>query len=104
MDFDGEHAFVKIRYKLPDAGSSKLLTRAVAVADSFETVVAAPRDVRVAVAFAAFGDLLRGDLYTGDYGDVVALARAARGEDPFGYRNEFVRLVMLAETIAATKH
>ena len=101
--FDGELAFLKIRYKLPDAESSKLITRSVTVADTFETVDATPRDVRFAAAVAAFGELLGGGRYTGDYGyeDVVALAQGARGEDPFGYRNEFVRLVRLAQSIAA---
>ena len=101
--FDGELAFLKIRYKLPDAESSTLLTRPVTTADAFETVDAAPHDVRFATAVAAFGELLRGGRYTGDYGygDVVGVAQGARGEDPFGYRNEFVRLVRLAESIAA---
>ena len=101
--FDGELAFLKIRYKLPGAESSKLITRPVTAADAFGAVDAAPRDVRFAAAVAAFGELLRGGRYTGDYGygDAVALAQGARGEDPFGYRNEFVRLVRLAESLAA---
>ena len=72
-------------------------------ADAFETVDAAPRDVRFDAAVAAFGELLRGGRYTGEYGyvDVVALAQASRGEDPLGYRNEFVRLVRLAESLMA---
>ena len=104
-EFDGEYAFVKIRYKLPGAGSSTLITRAVTVADAFDSVDAAPRDVRFAAAVAAFGQLLRGGRYTGDYGydDVVALAQGARGEDPFGYRSEFVRLVRLAESIESLR-
>ena len=104
-DFDGEYAFVKIRYKLPGVGSSTLITRAVTASDAFNSVDAAPRDVRFAAAVAAFGQLLRGGRYTGDYGydDVVALAQGARGEDPFGYRNEFVRLVRLAESIEALR-
>ena len=101
--FDGELAFLKIRYKLPGAESSTLITRPVVAADAFGTADAAPRDVRFAAAVAAFGELLRGGRYTGDYGygDLIALAQGARGEDPFGYRNEFLRLVRLAESIAA---
>ena len=62
----------------------------------------APRDVRFSAAVAAFGQLLRGGRYTGDsgYDDVIALAQDARGDDPFGYRNEFVGLVRLAQSVS----
>ena len=101
-DFEGEYAFVKIRYKRPGAETSSLITRAVSAADAFASTASAPRDVRFAAAGAAFGELLRGGRYSGDYGyrDVIALAQGARGEDLLGYRNEFVRLVRLAESIA----
>ena len=100
-ELDGEFAFLKLRYKLPDTETSTLMTRAVTVADAFASVDAAPRDVRFAAAVVAFGELLRGGRHIGDYshGDVVALAQGARGDDPFGYRNEFVRLVRLARSI-----
>ena len=98
-----ELAFIKIRYKRPDADSSILITRAVTSADTFETVEAAPREARFAAAVAGFGQLLRGGRHTGDYGydDVVTLARGARGDDPFGYRAEFINLVRLAKSAAA---
>ena len=99
-DFDGELAFVKIRYKLPDADTSTLITRPVTLADGHESVAAAPPDARFAAAVAGFGQLLRGGRYTGGYGygDVIALAQGARGEDPFGYRAEFIDLVRLARS------
>ena len=58
--------------------------------------------MRFAAAVAGFGQLLRGGRYTGDYDydDVIALAQGARGEDPFGYRAEFVDLVRLARSLA----
>ena len=101
-EFDDELAFLKIRYKLPDAETSTLISRPVAAADAFESVDAAPRDVRFSAAVAAFGQLLRGGRYTGDYGydDVIALAQGARGDDPFGYRNEFISLVRLAQSVS----
>ena len=100
-EFDGEVAFVKIRYKLPDAETSTLISRPVPAAGAFESVDAAPRDVRFSAAVAAFGQLLRGGRYTGEYGydDVIALAQGARGDDPFGYRNEFIGLVRLAQSL-----
>ena len=95
-DFGGELAFVKIRYKRPDAETSTLITRPVIPADVFESVNAAPREARFAAAVARFGQLLRGGRYTGGY--VIALALGARGEDPYGYRAEFIGLVRLASS------
>ena len=99
--FGDELAFVKIRYKLPDAETSTLITHAATMADAVQSVEAAPREVRFAAAVAAFGQILRGGRYTGDYSydDIIALARNARGEDPFGYRNEFIGLVRLAREL-----
>ena len=98
-----ELAFVKIRYKLPDSDASTLITRPVTAADGFEQLADAPLDARFVAAVAAFGQLLHGGRYTGEYGypDVVALARGAKGDDPFGYRAEFIALVQLAESARA---
>ncbi|HSG95996.1 MAG TPA: YfbK domain-containing protein, partial [Afifellaceae bacterium] len=96
-----EYGFLKIRYKLPDEDTSKLITEAIAPEshDSDE----APREARFAAAVAAFGQILRGGRYTGDFGpdDVIDLAQSAKGEDRFGYRAEFVNLVRLAKSSAA---
>ncbi len=48
----------------------------------------------------AYGELLRGGRHTGSfsYDDVLKLAIAARGDDPFGYRSEFLQLVRAAKT------
>ena len=53
---------------------------------------------RFAAAVAGFGQILRGGRYTGDFGydGVLDLARGARGDDPFGYRGEFLQLANLA--------
>ena len=104
-EFGDEIAFLKIRYKRPDAETSALIERPVTAADALRSVDAAPRDVRFSVAVAAFGERLRGARYTGTYGydDVVALALGARGDDPFGYRNEFITLVRLAGSLTATQ-
>jgi Ca-activated chloride channel family protein len=93
-----EYAFLKIRYKLPDEQESRLVTIPIGAEREFDVIDAAPGDVRFAAAVAAFGQLLRGGRYTDDfsYDDVIALARPARGEDPFGYRSEFLNLVRIA--------
>jgi Ca-activated chloride channel family protein len=60
----------------------------------------APEEVRFSVAVAAFGQLLRGAPYLKDYSydDVIEMAKSARGDDPFGYRAEFLNLVRLAKS------
>ena len=101
--FADEIAFVKVRYKLPGSGAVDEIARAVTAADAFGSVDAAPADLRFAAAVAGFGQLLRGGRYTGAFGydDVVALAQGAKGDDPFGYRAEFVGLARLAKSAAA---
>ena len=100
---DDEFATVAVRYKLPDAETSTEIVRHVTEADAVASAAEAPEDARFAAAVAAFGQLLRGGRYTEDYGydDVIAAAQAARGEDPFGYRAEFLSLVRLAKSAAA---
>ncbi|MEM1300389.1 MAG: VWA domain-containing protein [Pseudomonadota bacterium] len=94
-----ELAFLKIRYKQPDEDTSQLITRPVTPADRTEP----DTEARFAAAVAAFGQILRGGRNTGGftYEDVIALANGAKGDDPFGYRAEFVNLVRLAETAPA---
>ncbi|MCY4479183.1 MAG: VWA domain-containing protein [Rhodospirillales bacterium] len=98
-----EFATVAIRYKLPDAETSTEFARHVTEADSVARAARASEEARFAAAVAAFGQLLRGGRYTEDYSydDVITAAQAARGEDPFGYRAEFLSLVRLAKSAAA---
>jgi Ca-activated chloride channel family protein len=99
----GEYAFLKIRYKLPQEETSRLITQPIADEHAYPEATAAPADIRFAAAIAAFGQLLRNDPFTGDfsYDDVLNLAEPARGRDPFGYRSEFLNLVRLAKTSKA---
>ena len=95
-----EYAFLKLRYKLPDSDKSTLVSTPVTKANEVRDVEAAPADVGFATSVAAFGQILRGGQYTGTYtlDDVAALARRTKGDDPFGYRSEFVNLVRIART------
>jgi Ca-activated chloride channel family protein len=63
---------------------------------------AVPDEQRFAVAVAAFGQRLRGEKELGDfsYADIARLAGSARGQDPQGYRAEFVKLVRTAESLS----
>ncbi|QGM98710.1 vWA domain-containing protein [Methylocystis parvus] len=97
---DGELGFVKLRYKLPKEDESKLISSPIGDAQAVEKLSATTDDVRFSIAVAAFGQLLKGAPYIGKYSydDVIALAKGAKGEDPFGYRAELVNLARLART------
>lgn len=96
----GELGFVKIRYKLPRSETSRLISVPIGRAARFARFDDAPRDARFATAVAGFAELLRGGRHTGRFGydDVLRIAVAARGEDGFGYRAEFIQLVRAAGT------
>ncbi len=96
----GELAYVRLRYKAPDGDKSRLIEQPVRRAD-VSTADAAPPELRFAAAVAAFGQILRGGKYTGDFGyeSVAKLAAGARGDDPYGYRSEFLSLVRLADSL-----
>ena len=95
-----EYAFLKIRYKLPGEETSQSVQ--VPIRDSLQvsTMDEVNGEVRFSVAVAAFGQLLRGEPYLRSFGydDVVDLSTGAKGEDPFGYRAEFINLVRLAKS------
>ena len=101
----GEYAFLKIRYKRPGQSTSHLITRPVEDLDRIDSLDAAGMDVKFAVAVAAFGLRLREDAELADltYANIVAIAQPARGEDTYGYRAEFIRLVRTAETLTETQ-
>ncbi len=93
----GDWFTVKLRYKPPQANTSRLFEQAV------RTETGAPSvDFRFAGAVASFGMLLRDSEYKGQatFASVLAVARGARGADQEGYRAEFVRLVETASSLA----
>jgi Ca-activated chloride channel family protein len=94
-----EYGFLKMRYKLPDQDKSQLMEQAIRV-DTGKASEAIQRDVGFSTAVAGFAQLLRGGQFTGSlgYDDVIRQAQANRGEDPHGYRSEFVQLVRKAQT------
>nr|WP_249151640.1 VWA domain-containing protein [Bradyrhizobium liaoningense] len=98
-----EYAFVKIRYKLPRSDQSVLVSTPVDRASEHGRFEDAPLDARFATSVAAFGEILRGGKHTGRFGydDVLRIASAARGDDPYGYRSEFLQLVRAAKTASA---
>jgi Ca-activated chloride channel family protein len=95
-----ELANVKLRYKKPQSNISELLEYPIAQS-SLTTPDKLSADFRFAASVAAFGQLLRGGKYVGNFGyeDVARLARGALDEDADGYRREFLSLVKLADSL-----
>ncbi|HVH32516.1 MAG TPA: VWA domain-containing protein [Tahibacter sp.] len=93
-----ELAFVKLRYKQPDADVSRLIERPLHRSELQAT--ASPR-LRFAAAVVAFADSLRGGTHLGDFNldRIAALARGAGESDADGYRAEFARLVETARRL-----
>lgn len=97
-DAAAELGFFRLRWKAPGEEESRLLEAPIP-----ETTGPAGQEALFAVAIAGFGQLLRDPVWLGDWGweEAIALAAANRGDDPFGYRNEAVRLMRLAQSLSA---
>ena len=98
----GELAFLKLRFKQPDGDTSRLITRPIEQDEIIGDLARTSDNYRFSAAVAGFGQILRGGEYTGDFGldEVAALASNARGNDPFGYRGEFLGMVRTADALA----
>lgn len=94
---NGEYAFLKLRYKNPGEDVSNLITTPV-YADADANL---DGDVDFAAAVAGFSQILRNDgrIRGWDIQDAIALAQASKGEDPFGYRAEFITMMRLADSL-----
>jgi Ca-activated chloride channel family protein len=100
-DKSGELAWIKLRYKKPGTSTSELIAFPVQKPAQMPTLAQADAEMRFAVAAAAWGQWLRGSTLIGDYGpaQILPLARTARGDDRYGHRAEFVRLVELSSSL-----
>lgn len=101
-----ELAHLRLRYKLPAEGmnaASRLIEQPLYRRDIAANLDRSSDAFRLSAAVTAFGQLLRGGSYTGgmDYAAVAKLARAARGDDPYGEAGEFLKLVELADSLSA---
>lgn len=96
-DRGAELALLRLRWKAPGTQRSALLETPIPREGG-----RASDDTRFAAAIAGFAQLLQGSPYTGDwsYGDAIALAQSAKGEDAFGYRAEAITLMRLAESLS----
>jgi Ca-activated chloride channel homolog len=92
-----EMAYVKLRYKLPDGQTSRLIERPISA--SLMLGAARPSgDFAFATAVAAFGQKLRGDALMNGFSHAQIVSLAGKQND--FWRQEFVRLVGLAGSIA----
>jgi Ca-activated chloride channel family protein len=98
-----ELAFLRLRYKVPDGDTSKLLEWFLMRQDVIETVDNTSERFRFSAAVTAFAQQLRGGTYIDNfsYNDILSLARGARGDDPYSYRGEFIKLVNLTKSFTA---
>ncbi len=92
---------IKLRYKQPGGEVSKLMTHPVT--DSHISLDQTTDNFRFSAAVAEFGLLLRNSAFIqqGNYGQVIMLAKSAKGADNNGYRAEFIQLVQSASSFAA---
>jgi Ca-activated chloride channel family protein len=95
---NGDLAWLRLRYKLPDADTSLLIEQPVR-ADLVAAARAPRGDAAFAAAVAAFGQKLRGDPRLGNFGYADARRLASGAADRGDYwRGEFLRLTQLAES------
>ena len=96
-----EYAFINLRYKLPGQSNSILINRPVAVGS--KPLAQGSNATRQAVAAAAFGELLCGGKYSGNFGwpQTLELARNAQFPDRHGLRRQFVQLIEKAQQLSS---
>jgi|GEM_PF-155312 len=94
---------VQLRYKRPDRDKSKLIAQPVVDRDMALEDTSA--NFKFSAAVAGFGLLLRDSQYKGkaSFEQVLRLAQQSKGEDPNGYRAEFIQLVRSSQKLMAAE-
>jgi Ca-activated chloride channel family protein len=94
-----EIAFLKLRFKQPDAEKSELIEKAIAKPAQIGD---GSVQLQFAAAVAAFGEALRGGKYLDGYGlgQVAALAEQNIGQDRYGMKAELVELIGRAAALS----
>ncbi len=95
----GELLTLKLRYKEPDGDTSSLLE--FSVFDSGNSYSQASLDFKFAASVASFGMILRDSEHKGaaTFDSVLELGEEGVGDDPYGYRTEFLELVRKAKSL-----
>ncbi|WP_045826561.1 vWA domain-containing protein [Teredinibacter turnerae] len=96
-DKASEYGFLKIRYKQPGGSESQLISTPIPVAKGAPQTQL--REAQFGAAVAGFAQWLKDPRYLGNWSldDALKLAQANKGDDPYGYRTEFVQLVRKAK-------
>jgi Ca-activated chloride channel homolog len=87
---------VKIRYKKPDGDTSLLITQRVS-----NDKLMATDNIRFASSVAEFGMILRESEFKGtaSFATVYKRAKESAGNDQYGYRADFIKMVELGEML-----
>ncbi|MGM0649454.1 MAG: YfbK domain-containing protein [Bacteroidota bacterium] len=88
---------VKLRYKAPDENESRLITQEIKKTGVYTK--SPSENFNQAASVAMFGMLLRDSEFKADasFSQTLELARSARGDDAFGYRQEYITMIESAE-------
>jgi Ca-activated chloride channel family protein len=97
--FSNEIMTVKLRYKPIGSEKSVEIVKPV-IAKDFRFNKPS-ENLKFATAVAEFGMLLRNSEFKGDitYKQIEEYAKSAKGDDPYQYRSEFLKLVDMAKTL-----
>ena len=89
---------VKLRYKKPNEDKSILIVEKYKPSGFSKS-----NNIKFAAAVAQFGMLLRDSEFKGsaNWTDILKMAKESKGIDEFGYRNDFIKLIEMAEILAA---
>jgi Ca-activated chloride channel homolog len=95
-----ELAWIKLRYKTPGKPTSQLIELPV-LAHAMGQGARFDSEAHFAAAVAAWAQWLRGSNLVGDYNpqQILAMAQLGKGEDRYGHRAEFMRLVELSSAL-----
>ncbi len=96
-----ELGFLQMRYKRPGETESRLIQKPIP-----RSLTGQDSDrLAFAAAVVAFGQHLRGGDHLEGFGldEIHGLASRAKGDDPFGYRGEFLQLVRLADSLGVAQ-
>ena len=102
-DLNAELLTVKLRYKKPDGFKSILMERPVRGEIVHPSELS--ENFKFSAAVAEFGMILRNSEFKAgsNLGQVIELAQDSKGEDPNGYRTEFIKLVKAAGSLSELK-